>query len=125
MAVGLPEINHLKQLCDGCLVAKQARILFPPQGSYRAEHPLQLVHADICGPITPQTCAGNKYFLLLVDDFSRMMWVYVIKAKNEAFATFKSFKALVENQTEHKLKILRTDRGGEFRSHEFVEFCEK
>ena len=53
MVVELLEINHPKQLCEGYLVAKQTRIPFPPQASYRAERPLQLVHTDICGLITP------------------------------------------------------------------------
>lgn len=101
---GLPKIDNPMQLCDGCLVGKHARSPFPASAKLRAEKKLQLVHADICGPIAPSTPAGNKYFLLLVDvdDFSRMMWVYVIKAKSDAFETFQKFKAQVENECDQR-----------------------
>lgn len=51
---------------------------------------------DLCGPISPMTPAGNRYFLLLVDDFSRMMWVFMLKTKDEALSAFKKFKVLVK-----------------------------
>ncbi|KAG6471153.1 hypothetical protein ZIOFF_072254 [Zingiber officinale] len=89
-----------------------------------AKKPLELLHADICGPISPYTLAGNKYFLLIVDDFTRWMWVFILAAKNDAFRAFKKFKFLTENKTEYKIKTLRTDRGGEFLSTEFTQFCE-
>lgn len=114
MVVGLPKIDHPSQLCDGCLIAKQTRFPFPGEAVYRAKERLELVHADLCGPITPSTAAGNKYFLLLVDDYSRMMWVYMLTEKSKAFERFKNFKALVENEVGRRIKVLRTDRGGSF-----------
>ncbi|KAL8107155.1 hypothetical protein AgCh_023817 [Apium graveolens] len=54
-----------------------------------------------------------------VDDFSKKMWVYLLKEKSNAFEMFKRFKALVENETEKRIKTLRIDRGGEFFSNEF------
>ncbi|KAL8107152.1 hypothetical protein AgCh_023814 [Apium graveolens] len=60
-----------------------------------------------------------------VDDFSKKMWVYLLKEKSNAFEMFKRFKALVENETEKRIKTLRTDRGGEFFSNEFRKYCEK
>src|ERR1044072_6030077 len=53
------------------------------------------------------------------------MWVYLLKAKYEVFSVFKLFKAMVENQSEKKIKVLRTDGGGEFCSHEMEEFCKE
>ncbi|KAG6510524.1 hypothetical protein ZIOFF_028548 [Zingiber officinale] len=52
------------------------------------------------------------------------MWVFILAAKNDAFRVFKKFKFLIENKTEYKIKALRTDRGGEFLSTEFTQFCE-
>ncbi|KAG6502524.1 hypothetical protein ZIOFF_034808 [Zingiber officinale] len=52
------------------------------------------------------------------------MWVFILAAKNDAFRAFKKFKFLTENKTEYKIKTLRTDRGGEFLSTEFTQFCE-
>jgi hypothetical protein len=73
MVRGLPTIDHAGQLCDGCLAGKQRRTSFPQQAKKRATCLLDLVHGDLCGPITPATPGGRRYFLLLVDDQSRHM----------------------------------------------------
>ncbi|KAD6454157.1 hypothetical protein E3N88_08863 [Mikania micrantha] len=85
---------------------------------------LEQVYADLCGPIAPATEAGNRYFLLIVDDHSRYMWVSMLKTKDEALDHFRKFKALSQNQYGRRIKVLRTDRGGEFNSNEFKQFCE-
>ncbi|KAD1826795.1 hypothetical protein E3N88_42252 [Mikania micrantha] len=114
-----------KQTCEDCLVAKQTRRSFPKESEWRANEPLKLIHANLCGPITPQTKGGNRYFLLLVDDYSRYMWVYLLKSKDEAFTKFKQFKIQVEKETSYAINMLRTDRGGEFNSQKFNEFCQE
>ena len=101
MATELPKIIHLNQLCESFLVSKQTRLPFPTQTSVRAERPLQLVHAYLCGPITTSSIAGNKYFILLVDDYSHWMWVYMLKEKGEALCVFQKFKRLTENESNH------------------------
>ena len=85
--------------------------------------PLEIIHADVCGPARNQALQGERYFVLFVDDYTRMMWIYFIKYKSETFECFKNLKALVENEKDSKIKCLRTDRGGEFTSNEFSEFC--
>ncbi|KAJ9561724.1 hypothetical protein OSB04_006884 [Centaurea solstitialis] len=125
MVRGVPRVKHPTQVCEGYMVAKQTRQPFPKETEYRATKPLELVHADLCGPISPQTLGGNQYFLLIVDDYSRFMWVYVISTKDEAFPAFKRFKAQVETESTNRVKMLRTDRGGEFTSRQFNEFCDK
>ena len=124
MAHGLPLINQTKETCSGCLMSKQTRKSFPSQTSFIAKTALELIHVDLCGPISPPTPAGNRYFMLLVDDHTRMMWVYMLKNKAEALIHFKKFKLLIENGKEHGIQVLRTDRGGEFCSNEFRTFCE-
>lgn len=124
MAHGIPEFGQPKGVCTGCLMAKQSRKSFPNQTSFRASQPLELIHADLCGPISPVTKGGNRYFMLLVDDYSRVMWAYMLATKDEALENFKKFRALVETSTEHKVKMLRTDRGGEFCSNRFAAYCE-
>jgi len=61
--------------------------------------------------------------LTFVDDFSRKVWVYFLRQKNETFSMFKKFKALVKNQTGKKIKKFRTDNDLEFVESEFDEFC--
>lgn len=123
--ISLPQLKQVDQLCDGYLISKQRCSPFPQEAVYRAERPLQLVHGDICGPITPATLAGKRYFVLIVDDFTRYMWVALLKSKDDALCTFKKkIKATAEMETDLKIKALRIDRGGKFTSNEFSEFCE-
>ncbi|KAJ4812770.1 polyprotein [Rhynchospora pubera] len=124
MVNGIPAINHPDQLCEACLLGKHARKSFPKVSTSRATKPLELVHADVCGPIQPQSLGKSSYFVLFIDDYSRKTWVYFLKNKSEAFETFKKFKSLVENESGYYIKALRTDRGGEFTSNEFQNFCE-
>lgn len=72
-----------------------------------------------------ESLGGNRYFLLLTDDYSRMSWVYFLKFKSKAFENFKEFKALVENQSGRRIISLRTDRRGEFVSDQFSTFCDE
>lgn len=121
MVRGLPELEQTDQLCEGCLAGKQRRTPFPEQGQLRAERALELVHGDLCGPITPATPGGKKYFLLLVDVFSRYMWVELLPSKDCAPAAIKRIRVVAETQSRHKLSSLRTDRGGEFTSADFTD----
>ena len=81
------------------------------------------MHSDVCGPMHTPSMSGNRYFLTFIDDYSRMCWIYLLRSKADVFFVFKKFKAMVELQSGYSLKRLRTDRGGEFTSNEFNEFC--
>jgi hypothetical protein len=121
MVRGLPLLEQVDQVCDGCLVGKQRRTPFPAQAQRRADSVLELVHGDLCCPITPTS--GNKYFLLLVDDLSRYMWLRLLSSKDQASSVIKNFHAAVEVETGKKMKVMRTDHGGEFTSVEFSQYC--
>jgi transposase InsO family protein len=123
MVCGLPEIGHADQLCDACLAGKQRRAPFPQATKFRATERLELVHADLCGPISPAMPGGKRYFLLMVDDMSRYMWLVLLSTKDEADAAIRRVKAAAELQSGCKLCTLRTDRGGEFTSRSFEDFC--
>ena len=76
MVRGLPHIEQAGELCDSCLVGKQRRLPFPKAAKYHAVDALELVHNDLYGPIMPATNGGRRYFLLLVDDCNRYMWLH-------------------------------------------------
>jgi transposase InsO family protein len=120
---GMPHIDHADQICDACLAGKQRLASFPQVAKFRATERLELVHADLCGPITPPTPGGKRYFLLMVDDFSRFMWLVLLTTKDKAEAALPRVKASAEVQSGCTLLTLRTDRGGEFTSRSFEEFC--
>jgi hypothetical protein len=120
---GLPVIDQVDQVCDACLAGKQKRVPFPQKALWRSTEPLQLLHGDICGPITPATPSGNKYFLLFVDDYSRFMWVALLPTKDAAVTAIKNIQAAAERKSGKKLLMLRTDRGGEFTAADFGNYC--
>jgi transposase InsO family protein len=124
MVRGMPLIQHVDEFCDGCALGKQHRTPFPQATTYRASRALELVHGELCGPITPPTAGGKKYFLLIVDDYTRFMWLEVLRSKDEALQFFKKVKARAEAECSYKLLAFRSDRGGEFNSTDFTEFCD-
>ena len=83
-------------MCWACVAGKQHCQLFSSSSNYRAEVSLELIHADLCGPLSSTTLGGSNYFMLLIDDSTRLMWVALLKSKAEAFEAFKKFKNLSE-----------------------------
>lgn len=75
MVEGLPLIKKVEQVCDGCALGKQHRAPFPQASAWRASDGLELVHMDLCGPITPTTPGGKSYFMLVVDDHIQPLYV--------------------------------------------------
>lgn len=114
MVKGLPLIEKPERVCEGCILGKQHRESFPAGKSTRAKAPLEIIHSDLCGPMQTPSIGGSFYFLTFIDDYSRKQWVYFLKQKNEVFDLFRQFKNLVEKQSGYYIKVLRTDRGGEY-----------
>jgi len=123
MVRGLPTVEFEKKFCEECVLGKHPRTSFPRTTEYRANEQLRLIHIDICGPITPKSFSGKRYFISFIDDFSRKTWVYFLKEKSEVFQVFKRFKAMVEKETGMPIKSVRSNRGGEFISSELMKYC--
>jgi transposase InsO family protein len=81
------------------------------------------VHGDMCGPVTPATPVGRRYFLLLIDDLSRYIWVVVLGSKGEDADIIRRAQPAAEAECDRKLRVLRTDNGGEFTTAEFMSYC--
>jgi transposase InsO family protein len=120
---GMPVLEHVNQLYDACLASKHRRAPFPQQAQRHATQSLELIPGDLCGPITPDTPSGNRFFLLLVDDYSRYMWLTLLRSKDEAATAIKHIQATAERKSGNQLGTLRTDRGGEFTTAHFKDYC--
>ncbi|XP_077217878.1 uncharacterized protein LOC143852380 [Tasmannia lanceolata] len=121
---GMPNIDRQDQVCERCALGKHQRDSFLVVKAWRALNPLQLVHSDLFEPMQTTSIGGNRYFLTFIDDYSRKTWVYFLKEKSEVFECFKIFRSLVEKQSGFMLETLRSNRDGEYVSHEFENFLE-
>ena len=101
---GVLTLSSSDTICEACQQGKQHRDSFPHEADFRAKEVLGLVHIDVCGPITPNSL-GSKFFMLIVDDYSRMTWIFLLKSKAETFTKFEEWCIEVENQVNHKVKL--------------------
>ncbi|GKB70183.1 retrotransposon protein, putative, ty1-copia subclass [Tanacetum coccineum] len=106
--------------CVPCMSEKMARKPYTHQVE-RAKDLLGLIHTDICGPFKIMSRQGASYFVTFTDDLSRYGNVYLLKHKHEVFETFKVFQKEIENQLDMTIKLLRSDRGGEYMSQKFLD----
>ncbi|CAA7023985.1 unnamed protein product [Microthlaspi erraticum] len=118
------EIGELG-FCESCVLGKSHKQSFP-KAKHTTKGILEYVHSDLWGsPSTPESLGGAKYFISFIDDYSKKLWVYFLRTKDEAFSKFKEWKEAVESHTEKKIKCLRTDNGLEFCNTLFDDLCRK
>ena len=117
----LPKFDCLSEKCQVCVESKFSK---PPFHSVdnRVSEPLDLIHTNICDMKSIPLRGCNKYFITFIDDYSRYCYVYLLSSKDEAVNAFKSYKTEVETQLNKKIKIIRSDRGGEY-EFPFEEIC--
>jgi hypothetical protein len=110
--------------CDTCLKNKSTRNI-SRKPVIKAKRPLEKIHSDLAGPITPVSLGGNKYIVTFTDDYSRFSWVFPCQKKSECLEIFKVFKKAVENEFNQKIAFLHCDNGGEYSSIEWKRFTQQ
>ena len=109
---------QLFDTCELCLIGKMTKTPFSGTME-RASDLLEIIHIDVCGPMSVEAHGGYRYFLTLTDDLSRYVYIYLMKHNSETFEKFKEFHSEVENHRNKKIKFLQSDHGGEYLSYEF------
>jgi transposase InsO family protein len=107
------DVFDSKEPCGICMIAHQTRSVFPISGSKTVDL-FEMIHCDIWGAYKVASSCGAYYFLTIVDDFSRAVWVYLMSAKSEVGQIIKDFCSMVQTQFHKQVKILRSDNGHEF-----------
>ncbi|KAL1536503.1 Retrovirus-related Pol polyprotein from transposon TNT 1-94 [Salvia divinorum] len=112
------------QSCEECILAKSKKLSYP-KGKHTSSAPLDYAHSDLWGPAPVNSVGGGRYYMSIIDDYSRKIWLYILKEKSEAFGKFREWCKLMETKKRGCLKCLRTDNGLEFLSKEFESFCQE
>lgn len=112
-----------KLFCEACEIAKSKYKMPKTTDSSKATEPLEIVHTDLCGPMSVESLGGAKYFMAITDDWSRFTVTYFLHLKSEAFDKFVEYISYAQRATGRQLRTLRTDNGGEFCSNSFNAFC--
>ncbi|GJS11820.1 retrovirus-related pol polyprotein from transposon TNT 1-94 [Tanacetum coccineum] len=120
----LPRLKFDQHFCDACKVGKQAHTSHKAKNLVSTTRCLELLHMDLFGPSAVRSYGGNRYTLVIVDDYSRYTWTRFLKDKTEAFDQFEIFSKKIQNQLGCTIVSIRTDHGREFDNEvQFGEFC--
>ncbi|GJS18251.1 retrovirus-related pol polyprotein from transposon TNT 1-94 [Tanacetum coccineum] len=120
----LPKLKFDQHFYDACKIRKQAHASHKAKNIVSTTRCLELLHMDLFGPSAIRSYGGNRYTLVIVDDYSRYTWTRFLKDKTEAFDQFKIFSKKIQNQLGCTIVSIRTDHGREFDNEvQFGEFC--
>lgn len=122
MVFGMDSKPSDSDVCEACAKGKGARQWFDGTRK-RATSTLDLVHTDVCGPITPNSRDDERYFASFIDDYSHFAVIYIMKQKGELFQKLQDFVAQCRTQFGKTVKAIRCDQGGEYTSNNVKVFC--
>ncbi|GJY53683.1 putative ribonuclease H-like domain-containing protein [Tanacetum coccineum] len=121
---GLPsKIFENDHTCVACQKRKQHKASYKAKLVSSISQPLQMLHMDLFGPTSVRSINHKTYCLIVTDDFSRFSWVFFLASKDETSGILKRFITEIEKQLNHKVKVIRSDNGTEFKNWEMNEFC--
>lgn len=119
--IGTADETEVLSNCKACDLGKMTNQTYRTS-VFKSKGILELIHTDLCGPMKVESLGKAKYFLLFVDDFSRMTFVYFVRSKRDVKDVIKTFIQYVERQSGKKVKRIRSDNGGEYTSNSLAEF---
>jgi hypothetical protein len=123
MVEGLLAIKFTSGVCQGCILGKHPEQKFDKGKAQRDSSPLEMIYNDITCRFPQPSISKARYVLTFIDDFSRFTWVFFLKLKSEVFECLIEFKALAENESGCKIKILHTNNGGDYVNKYFQQLC--
>ncbi|GJY89977.1 putative ribonuclease H-like domain-containing protein [Tanacetum coccineum] len=121
---GLPsKLFENDHSCVACQKGKQHKASCKTKLVSSISQPLQMLHMDLFGPTFVRSINHKIYCLVVTDDYSRFSWVFFLATKDETSGILKTFITGIENQINHKVKIIRCDNGTEFKNNDMNQFC--
>ena len=110
--------------CDICELAKSHHALFPLIFN-KSLLPFMVIHYDVSVPSKVLTLSGSRWFVTFIDDCTRMTWLCLMKTKDEVNLLFQKFHKMIETQYNAKVRVLRSDNGGEYQSSDLQKYLEE
>ena len=124
--LGLTNVTFEKdKICSACQAGKQVGAAHPAKNIMTTTRPLELLHMDLFGPVAYISIGGNKYGLVIIDDYSRYTWVFFLHDKSETQRCFKKFAKRAQNEFQIKIKNIRSDNGSEFKNTQVEDFLDE
>jgi transposase InsO family protein len=124
--LGLTNVHFEKHMIySACQEGKQVGVQHPHKNIMMTDRPLELLHMDLFGPIAYISTGGSKYCLVIVDDYSRLTWVFFLQEKSQAQETLKRFLRRAQNEFGLRIKKIRNDNGTEFKNSQIDGFLEE
>ncbi|GJR55972.1 retrovirus-related pol polyprotein from transposon TNT 1-94 [Tanacetum coccineum] len=121
----LPKLKYDRHFCDACKIGKQAHASHKAKNIVSTTRCLELLHMDLFGPSAIRSYGGNRYTLVIVDDYSRFTWTRFLANKTEAFKKFEIFSKMIQNKLGCSIVSIRTDHGREFDNEvQFGNYCD-
>ncbi|GKA09195.1 putative ribonuclease H-like domain-containing protein [Tanacetum coccineum] len=121
---GLPsKIFENDHSCVACQKGKKHKASYKTKLVNSISRPLHMLHMDLFGPTNVKSLMRKSYCLVVTDDFSRFSWVFFLATKDETSGFLKTFITEIENQLDHKVKVIRSDNGTKFKNSIMNQFC--
>ncbi|GJT75908.1 uncharacterized mitochondrial protein-like protein [Tanacetum coccineum] len=121
---GLPsKVFRNDHTCVACQKGKQHKASCKAKLERTITVPLHTLHMDLFGPTSVKSINHASYCLVITDDCTRFSWVFFLATKDETSGILQNFIRQIENQLNHKVKIIRSDNGTEFKNRDMLEFC--
>ncbi|GJU16694.1 putative ribonuclease H-like domain-containing protein [Tanacetum coccineum] len=121
---GLPsKVFKNDHTCVACHKGKQHRASCKAKLERLITEPLHTLHMDLFGPTSVKSINHASYCLVITDDCTRFSWVFFLASKDETSGILQNFIRQIENQLNHRVKIIRSDNGTEFKNRDMLEFC--
>jgi transposase InsO family protein len=121
--LGLTNVQFEKErICKACQARKQVGVPHPPKSIVTTTSPLELIHMDLFGLVAYVSIGGNKYDLVIVDDYSRFTWAFFVYDKSEVQGKVKTFIRRAQREFSLPIKKVQSDNGSEFHNTNDEEF---
>ena len=109
--------------CQSCCRGKSTLLPAPKEKATRASRVAQLLHTDMAGPMETATPSGKRYLLVIIDDYSRRIFIRLLRTKDEFFKHFQELVVTIEVETTNRVAFLRSDSDGAYTGEELAEYC--